>query len=88
MTVSSAAIADAGIPMNGLGVGSVVCKSQSEARSAGEGEIVVDPSKEEESAGSASVCLGVMPALGKLTNVWFTGEDEVDDACNVSPQFS
>lgn len=86
MTVSSAAIADAGIPMNGLGVGSVVSKSQSGAKGGEEGEVVVDPSREEESAGSASVCLGVMPALGKLTNVWFTGEAEVDDACNVSPQ--
>lgn len=76
MTVSSAAVADAGIPMNGLGVGSVVSNLN--------GEVVVDPSKEEEGDGSASVCLGVMPALGRLTNVWFTGEAEVDDACGVS----
>lgn len=76
LTVSSAAVADAGIPMSGLGVGSVVARK--------EGETLVDPSKEEESGGDASVCLGVMPALGKLTNVWFTGEAEVDDACDVS----
>lgn len=76
MTVSSAAVADAGIPMSGLGVGSVVAKM--------EGETLIDPSKEEENEGDASVCLGVMPALGKLTNVWFTGEAEVDEACDVS----
>lgn len=80
MTVSSAAVADAGIPMNGLGVGCVVTRLGSE----GGREVVVDPSKEEEGQGDASVCLGVMPALGKLTNVWFTGEAEVEDACDVS----
>jgi exosome complex component MTR3 len=76
MTVSSAAVADAGIPMGGLGVGSVVLKK--------EGELLVDPSLEEEAGGDASVCLGIMPALGKVTDVWFTGEAEVEDACEVS----
>jgi exosome complex component MTR3 len=76
MTVSSAAVADAGIPMGGLGVGSVVLKK--------EGELLVDPSLEEEAGGDASVCLGIMPALGRVTDVWFTGEAEVEDACEVS----
>ena len=85
MTVSSAAVADAGIAMNGLGVGSVVSRLDTDGTiGGGKGGVVVDPSKEEEAEGQASVCLGVMPALGKLTNVWFTGEAEVDDACEVS----
>jgi len=62
--------------MGGLGVGSVVLKK--------EGELLVDPSLEEEAGGDASVCLGIMPALGKVTDVWFTGEAEVEDACEVS----
>ena len=76
MTVSSAAVADAGIPMGGLGVGSVVVKK--------EREVLVDPSVEEEAGGDASVCVGIMPALSKVTDVWFTGEAEVEDACEVS----
>jgi exosome complex component MTR3 len=76
MTVSSAAVADAGIPMSGLGVGSVVVSKEK--------ELLVDPSVEEEGSGEASVCLGIMPALGKVTDVWFTGEADVEDACLVS----
>jgi len=76
MTVSSAAVADAGIPMSGLGVGSVVVSKDK--------EMMVDPSVEEEAGGEASVCLGIMPALGKVTDVWFTGEADVEDACQVS----
>lgn len=65
--------------MNGLGVGSVVGKQDK--------EVLVDPSREEEGRGDASVCLGVMPAVGRVTNVWFTGEAEVDEACEVSAPF-
>jgi exosome complex component MTR3 len=75
MTVASAAVADAGIPMGGLAVGSVVVSKDK--------ELLVDPSVEEEGGGDASVCMGIMPALGTVTNVWFTGEAEVDDACEV-----
>lgn len=73
--MSSAAVADAGIPMGGLGVGSVVISKEK--------GLLVDPSVEEEAGGDASVCMGIMPALGMVTNVWFTGEAEVDDACEV-----
>jgi exosome complex component MTR3 len=66
--------------MAGLGVGSVVISKQN--------ELLVDPSVEEESTGDASVCMGIMPALGTVTNVWFTGEAEVEDACEVRFSFA
>lgn len=63
--------------MGGLAVGSVVVSKDK--------ELLVDPSVEEEGGGDASVCMGIMPALSTVTNVWFTGEAEVDDACEVRP---
>ncbi|WVQ79847.1 hypothetical protein IAT38_001947 [Cryptococcus sp. DSM 104549] len=78
LTVASAAIADAGIEMGGLGVGSVVAKLWDEDK----GKLVVDPS-DDEGARGASVTVGTMPALGKVTNVWLTGEVEVEEACEM-----
>ncbi|WWC59686.1 uncharacterized protein I303_102248 [Kwoniella dejecticola CBS 10117] len=91
LTVSSAAIADAGIAMNGLGTGSVVLTDQN-------GEILVDPEESEEIAlqsqaqaqgqgqgqgqgnGAGKLLVGALPALGKVTNLYMEGEVEVDQA--------
>jgi exosome complex component MTR3 len=76
LTVASAAVADAGISMGGLGVGSVISQQ--------DGERLVDPSKDEEQTSDGCITVGVMPALNKLTNLWLSGELDVDDACQVS----
>jgi len=78
LTVASAAIADAGIPMFGLGVGSTASRK--------EGELLVDPEAGEEE-GEATLALGVMPALGKFSGIWLSGEIDVDEACQVSKAF-
>jgi exosome complex component MTR3 len=65
-TVATAAIADAGIAMSGLGVGCVV------------------RGKTEEEEPVASVTLGVLPALNKVTNIWMTGVQDIDSVCEVS----
>lgn len=64
LTVASAAIADAGIPMYALGVGTT------ESWQTGGGE--------------SAVALGVLPAIGKLSGIWLSGEVDVDSACDVS----
>jgi exosome complex component MTR3 len=75
LTVASAAIADAGIPMFALGVGSTLSRM--------DGENLVDPENETEE-GDATVALGVMPAIGKISGVWLSGEVDIDVACQVS----
>ena len=77
LTVSSLAIADAGIPMFGLCVGSVVAR-------AADGEMLFDPSKEDDTEAQGQVTVGVMPALSKVTSLWTSGEIEVEDVCDVS----
>ncbi|GFZ47955.1 hypothetical protein JCM24511_05702 [Saitozyma sp. JCM 24511] len=72
LTVASAAIADAGIAMGALGVGAVVAGEK--------GGLLVDPTKQEEQEGGAVLTAGIMPALNRVTNLWLTGETEVDDA--------
>jgi exosome complex component MTR3 len=74
LTVASAAIADAGIPMYSLGVGATVSKADQ--------TICVDPETEEEE-GTATVAVGVLPALQKLSGVLLTGDVDVDEACQV-----
>lgn len=78
LTVASAAIADAGIAMGALGVGAVVAGEK--------GGLLVDPTKQEEQERGAVLTAGIMPALNRVTNLWLTGETEVDDAVKVSPQ--
>ncbi|KAL7419676.1 3'-5'-exoribonuclease [Cryptotrichosporon argae] len=73
LTVASAAVADAGVEMSGLGVGGVVSKLGL--------EILVDPSADETRQAAGIVTTGFLPALGTVTNVWLTGELEIDDAC-------
>ncbi|KAK4683762.1 exosome complex component MTR3, partial [Tremellales sp. Uapishka_1] len=75
LTVASAAVADAGIQMNGLGVGAVVVKNDEDS--------MVDPTKQEENEAASSATIGVMPALNKITNVWLTGETDIEDACSM-----
>jgi len=46
--------------------------------------MLLDPTQEEENEADGAVSVGVMPALGKVTGLWLTGEMDVDEACNVS----
>jgi exosome complex component MTR3 len=78
LTVASAAIADAGIAMGALGVGAVISGEKDGLR--------VDPTKQEEQDGDAILTVGIMPALDRVTNLWLTGETDVDDAVKVSLQ--
>lgn len=71
-TVATAAIADAGIAMSGLGVGAVIADKKAE----------LDGTSEEK--GECSVTVGVLPALNKVTNIWMTGSGDIDSVCNVS----
>lgn len=75
LTVASAAIADAGIPMFALGVGSTVGKQGD--------KMLVDPEAVEGDL-SATLALGVLPALGKVSGVWMTGEVGVEEVLQVS----
>lgn len=86
LTVASAAVADAGIEMAGLGVGGVVASLGADEKQ-GKKRVVIDPSLEEEKESDVKVMVGTMPALSKVTNVWLTGEIEVDEACNVYLRF-
>lgn len=79
-------MADAGIEMAGLGVGGVIASVGGDEKQCRR-RVVIDPSLEEEKENDVKVMVGTMPALGKVTNVWLTGEAEVDDACNVCVRF-
>ncbi|OWZ51198.1 exosome complex component MTR3 [Cryptococcus neoformans var. grubii Br795] len=85
LTVASAAVADAGIEMAALGVGGAVASIGGDEKQ-GRRRVVIDPSLEEEKQSDVKVMVGTMPALGKMTNVWLTGEAEVDEACNMIEQ--
>lgn len=81
LTAASAAVADAGIPISGLGVGVVQTGGGSDA---GDG---IDANMDDTAgrkAPLAQVTLGVMPALGRVTSLWMTGSAEVDEVCDVS----
>lgn len=76
LSVACAALADAGVALNGLGVG-VGC-----ALGAATGEektVITDPTGSESRSAEARVTLGVMPALDTLTDVWMTGQASVED---------
>lgn len=60
--------------MYSLGVGATVSKADQ--------TICVDPETEEEE-GTATVAVGVLPALQKLSGVLLTGDVDVDEACQV-----
>lgn len=47
-------------------------------------ETLLDPSLEEENQSTANVVVGTMPALGKVTNLWLTGQVELEQAWSVS----
>lgn len=74
LTVASAAIADAGIPMFALGVGSTVGKQGD--------KLLVDPEAAEGDV-DTTLALGALPALGKVSGVWLTGEVDVEKAIQV-----
>jgi exosome complex component MTR3 len=76
LTVATAALADAGIPMSALGIGAVASLEEG-------GKVVIDPQEGESGSGGGVLGLGVMPALGKITGVWMSGEVEVDEVCLV-----
>lgn len=71
LSVACAALADAGVALNGLGVGVAVAKTE-------EG-VVVDPVGTEARKAEARVTLGVLPALDTLTDVWMTGQASVEE---------
>lgn len=72
--------------MAALGVGGAVASIGGDEKQ-GRRRVVIDPSLEEEKQSDVKVMVGTMPALGKMTNVWLTGEAEVDEACNVCVRF-
>lgn len=74
LTVASAAIADAGIPMFALGVGTTLSR--------GDDQSLVDPESNPEQA--ARIVVGALPAIGKISGVWLSGEVDLDSACEVS----
>lgn len=71
--------------MAALGVGGAVASIGGDEKQ-GRRRVVIDPSLEEEKQSDVKVMVGTMPALGKMTNVWLTGEAEVDEACNMIEQ--
>jgi len=78
LTVASAAVADSGIDMGGLAVG-VTGASTSGKR----GDVVLDPEAKVAQAAAGRATVGVLPALGVITDVWTTGELEVDELVQV-----
>ncbi|WRT64574.1 uncharacterized protein IL334_001506 [Kwoniella shivajii] len=86
LTVASAAIADAGIEMYALGTSAVISStcsdtSPGDGTGSGNGEsiLVLDPEEEEERNSTGKVLVGSMPALGKVTSIWFEGENGIDE---------
>lgn len=60
--------------MNGLGVGSVVALGD---------KALSDPTRQEEQEAIGSVTVGTLPALNRITNLWFSGEADVNSTCEV-----
>lgn len=65
--------------MGGLGTGTIIVKKGK--------ELLLDPEKGEEEGAAGVISIGVMPALGKITGLWLSGELEVEHACTVSGTF-
>lgn len=81
LTVASAAVADAGVGMNGLGVGVVASSGNGDV---GEGRKVrLDPDGVEAREAEARVTVGCLPALDRISDVWLTGECEVEELIQV-----
>ncbi|KAL1413272.1 3'-5'-exoribonuclease [Vanrija albida] len=75
LTACSAAIADAGIPMSGLTVGSSVASL--------EDTLLLNPTAGDLSSAQATVTVGAMPALGRITSFHLVGETDLDEACKM-----
>lgn len=93
LSCASAAIADAGIAMSGLAVGTVAAAFTSEGggdggappqRSSSSSTIRLDPDAREGAEASAIVSVGTLPALDLVTDAWMTGEAEVEEVVAVS----
>jgi exosome complex component MTR3 len=87
LTVCAAAVADAGIAMNGLAVGTVTSLSGTATDSATNAKPIIqlDPDGVQARAADARVTVGCLPALDALSDVWVTGEVTVDNLISVSP---
>lgn len=85
LTVCSAAVADAGIPMYALGTGVVVASSgETEAdRDSTRQDLVVDPNGKQAREARARVTVGCIPALDAVSDVWLTGETTVEEMVKV-----
>ncbi|BEJ15886.1 hypothetical protein CspHIS471_0504910 [Cutaneotrichosporon sp. HIS471] len=75
LSAACAALADAGIPLSGLAVGSTVALHGSTA--------LLDPSGPECTGADATLTLGAMPALGRATSLHMTGEADLDAVCDM-----
>jgi exosome complex component MTR3 len=83
LTVCSAAVADAGIAMNGLGVG--LSSSYTVAADNGSsGSSKINPSGAEARDAEARVTVGCLPALDAVSDIWLTGEIAVENLIQVS----
>lgn len=69
LTAACAAVADAGIPLTGLVVGSLIVND--------------DEQHQQEALQACRVTAGVMPALGRLTSISMVGESTLDKVCEV-----
>lgn len=79
----SAAVADAGIAMNGLGVGlssSYTVGAENESS----GKVKINPSGAEARDAEARVTIGCLPALDAVSDIWLTGEIAVENLIQVS----
>ncbi|GMK55573.1 hypothetical protein CspeluHIS016_0206290 [Cutaneotrichosporon spelunceum] len=85
LSAACAALADAGIPLAALAVGSSVAlpSPSSPGPSLSPSSALLDPSGPECSAASAVLTLGAMPALGRATGLHMTGEADVDAVCGM-----
>ncbi|XP_053304712.1 exosome complex component MTR3 [Spea bombifrons] len=73
LSAASLALADAGIPLYDLAVGSGLSRSS-------EGELLLDPQEDEEEFGKGSMCLGLLPALNQVSGLLCSGEWEGDSS--------
>ncbi|WWC86695.1 uncharacterized protein L201_001572 [Kwoniella dendrophila CBS 6074] len=80
LTVASAAIADAGIEMFGLGVGNVITSSQ---KTDNQDQNQDQDDDEEHKNNENKILLGSIPALGKITNITLKGQFDLNQAVDM-----
>lgn len=84
LTVCAAAVADAGIPMNGLGVGLVASLHQAEDAGRTKPVVKLDPDGLQAREADARVTVACLPALDAVSDIWVTGEVTVESLLTVS----